>query len=381
MTMLDKNDTKAMTARFDAAMDKAIAEKRIVGTVLVIGINGETVYQRAAGMIDREAGAPMREDAIFRMASCTKPIVAATALAMVDKGLIGLDDDVSRHVPDFRPQWEGKPAGIKVRHLLTHTSGLSYDQTLLDEVGASPGMRGPLISLEENARRIGGMKLKFAPGTRWEYGVSIDVLGAVVAKINRSTLGEAVETYVTGPLGMKDTRFGVADPTRLAVPYGDGKPEPLRMGDPHTVTSASGSTMFIPSRSFNPLAPQSGGSGMTGTALDFAKFLEMLRSGGGRILKPETVKAGLSNQIGSVPRREKDVGKRFGFFGAVVDDPVAANTPMTRGTAEWGGVYGHHWILDAASGVAMTSYSNTAIEGSDGAYRYELIDAIYGASR
>jgi hypothetical protein len=81
-----------------------------------------------------------------------------------------------------------------------------------------------------------------------------------------------------------------------------------------------------------------------------------------------------------VPRREKDIGKRFGFFGAVVDDPVAAKTPMTRGTVEWGGVYGHHWILDRALGVAMTSYTNTAIEGSDGLYRYELIDAIYGTS-
>jgi CubicO group peptidase (beta-lactamase class C family) len=371
--MLDKTDTKAMTARLDAAVDRAISERRIVGGVVIVAVNGETVYQRAAGYSDREAEVPMREDAIFRMASCTKPIVAATALAMVDAGLFGLDDDVSTLLPDFHPTWEGKPTGIKVRHLLSHSSGLSYDAAFLEEAEASPGGRGPLIPLAENVRRIGTMRLRFAPGTGWEYGVSIDVIGGIVAAINRTTLAEAVERYVTGPLGMRDTR--------LAVPYGDGNPEPVRMGDPHTLTNASGgSAIFVPSRVFNPQAPQSGGSGMAGTATDFAKFLEMLRSGGGTVLKPETVRLGFQNQLGTVTRKGQP-GRSFGFFGAVIDDPVAAATPMARGSIEWGGVYGHHWIVDPAAGVAMTSYSNTALEGSDGKYRYDIIDAIYGAAR
>jgi CubicO group peptidase (beta-lactamase class C family) len=378
--MLDKTDTKALGARLDAVMDRAISEKRIVGGVLIVAINGETVFKRAAGFSDREAGLAMQEDAIFRMASCTKPIVAATALAMVERGLFDLDDTVADLLPDFRPEWDGKPAPITVRHLITHTSGLSYDAALLDEAGASSGGRGPLIPLADNVRNIGKMQLKFAPGTGWEYGVSIDVLGGLVAATNRSTLGEAVERYVTGPLGMTDTRFGVADVKRLAVPYGDRRPAPERMGDPHVVPTASGgSVTFVPSRTFNPTAPQSGGSGMAGTATDFAKFLEMLRSGGGTVLKPETVQAGFKNQLGTV-RRQGQPGRGFGFFGAVIEDAVAAKTPMARGSCEWGGIYGHHWVVDPAAGIAMTSYSNTAIEGSDGAYRYDLIDAIYGVT-
>jgi CubicO group peptidase (beta-lactamase class C family) len=380
MTMLDKNDTKAMTARVDAAMDKAIAEKRIVGTVLVIGINGETVYQRAAGLLDRELGIPMREDAIFRMASCTKPIVAATILAMSDAGLLGLDDNVTDHLPDFRPQWEDKPAKITVRHLLSHSSGLSYDPLLLAAAEASPGMAGPIIPLDENVRRIGRMQLKFAPGTGWEYGVSIDVLGGLAAAINRSTLDEALQRYVTGPLGMKDTRFGVTDLSRLSACYGDGTPEPQRMGDGFFLKNKDddGGTTFVPSRIFNPQGPQSGGGGLAGTALDFAKFMAMLQSGGGSILKRETVAEAMHNQIGTLPRREKDVGKRFGLFGAVLDDPVAAKNPGSRGTLDWGGVYGHNWIIDPAIGLTITSFSNTAVEGCNGPYREEIRDAVYG---
>lgn len=378
--MLDKNDTKAMTTRIDAAVDRAINEKRIVGTVLIVGINGETVYKRAAGLLDREMGVPMREDAIFRMASCTKPIVAATILAMRDAGLLGLDDIVTDHLPYFQPQWDGKPAPITVRHLLSHSSGLSYDPKLLAEVDGSPGMSGPIYPLEENIRRIGKMRLKFAPGTGWEYGVSIDVLGCLAAAINKSSLDEALQRYVTGPLGMVDTRFGVTDLSRLAVPYGDGNPVPVRMPDSFYLKNRfdDGGTTFVPSRIFNPEAPQSGGGGIAGTALDFAKFMAMLQSGGGSILKRETVAEAMRNQIGDEPRRERDEGKRFGLLGAVLDDPAAARNPGSRGTLDWGGVFGHNWIIDPAIGLTVTSFSNTAVEGCNGPYREEIRDAVYG---
>lgn len=373
---------EGMTGRLDAAIEAALGN-RIVGTVLLVAKDGDIIYRRAAGFLDREAGVPMREDAIFRMASCTKPLVAATALAMVDAGLLGLDDSVTDHLPYFRPTFDGKPVTITVRQLMTHTSGLSYDRGALAEVEASSGMSGPIIPLEENIRRIGRMRLMFSPGTGWFYSTGIDVLGGVCAALSKSSLDEAIQRYVTGPLGMTDTRFFATDPARLAVPYGDATRPPVRMWDSYWLPdrdNPNGGTMFTPSRIFNPLAPQSGGGGIAGSALDFMRFLEMIRSGGGSVLKRETVEMAASNQIGTIPRDPvKDAGKRFGFFGAVLDDPTAARSPANKGTLEWGGIYGHNWILDRTAGLAVASFTNTASEGCNGPYREEIRDAIYGA--
>ncbi len=382
---MDAKIDSSLATRLDDAIDSAIARKKIVGTVLLVAREGEVVYARAAGLADREAGRAMAQDAIFRMASCTKPLVAATALAMVDAGLLSLDEEVSEYLPFFTPKLaDGTPGQVLVRHLMTHTAGVSYDADALKAVEASAGMSGPILPLEENVRRLGQMPLKFVPGTRWLYSTAIDVLGCIVATINGSSLDAAVQRYVTGPLGMDDTRFGVTDVARLAVPYTDGKPEPVRMGDTTFLPDRNGGpggTTFCPSRIFNPLAPQSGGSGMAGTAPDFLRFLEMVRTGGGSALKPETVDAALSNQIGDVPMdgvgRE---GERFGFLGAIVDDVAAARTPQNRGTVRWGGVYGHNWFIDREAGLSVASFSNTAFEGCNGPYREEIRDAIYGRS-
>jgi CubicO group peptidase (beta-lactamase class C family) len=213
--------------------------------VVLVCRDGQPVYERAVGLADRESGRAMREDAIFRLASVTKPIVAAAALRMADLGLIGLDDAVTEYLPYFAPASpDGVVRPILIRHLLTHTSGLTYN------VGPdiSTGLSGPLITLEENLRRLAARPLAFVPGGRWEYGMSIDVLGGVIAAVNRSDPAAAVARYVTGPLGMTDTMFGVADDARLAVPYADGRP-PRRMGEPEVYAEEDGSsTVFSPAR-------------------------------------------------------------------------------------------------------------------------------------
>ena len=226
--------------RVDAVIDKAIAEKRIVGAVVVANQDGKEVYARAAGQLDREAGVPMPRDAIFRLASFTKPIVAAAALALIDQGKLRLDDTVTKWLPDFRPKLrDGTAPEIRIRHLLSHTSGLAYGTLLPDDpyrLGkVSGGLDQPGLSLEENLRRLAHVPLLFAPGSAWRYGLSIDVLGAVIEKIMGSSLGDAVAALVTGPLGMRDTTFGVTDMKRLAVPYADGKSGPIRMGEPQIV--------------------------------------------------------------------------------------------------------------------------------------------------
>jgi CubicO group peptidase (beta-lactamase class C family) len=366
-----------LAGRLDAVIDSAVADEKIVGSVTLVARHGELVFARAAGWFDREAGTPMRRDAIFRLASVTKPVIASAALAMIERGLLGLDNAVADYLPYFRPRNpDGSEARILIRHLLSHTSGLGYG---FRNPAITTGLQQTDLDHEANLRLIAEEPLLFAPGTGWEYGVSIDVLGAILAGIVGGTLEDAANRYVTGPLRMTDTAFHVRDRDRLAVPYADGPPGLRRMGDPDTITRPDGSqTTFAPSRIFNAKAFQSGGAGMAGTADDILKLLESIRIGGGEILRPDTIALAASNQVGDLPLRPQDAGLRFGFLSAIVDDPVAANSPAARGTLRWGGVYGHDWSVDPASGITILSMTNTPYEGCNGQYRYDIRDAVYG---
>jgi CubicO group peptidase (beta-lactamase class C family) len=365
--------------RVDEAIAKAISEGRIVGAVTIIAKDGDIIYRKAAGHFDREADKPMFAEAIFRLASVTKPLIAATALAMVERGLLGLDNAVSDHLPWFRPKLaDGHEPKISIRHLLTHTSGLVYG----DEAGVpglTIGLQNTDMSLEETftlwAQKV---PLAFYPGTEWRYGPGIDVLGAVIEQIHSSKLHDAFHQYIARPLGMKDTGFAVTDPARLAVPYANAPPALRRMADPETVIDGKGArTIYSPGRIFNSKAFQSGGAGAVGTADDLILFFEAIRNRGVPILKPELVAQAIQNQIGDVPAPADRAGQRFGFLGAVVVDPQAADRPLSVGTNRWGGVYGHDWFIDFTKGLTTLTMTNTAKEGSSGMYPREVAQAIY----
>lgn len=362
--------------RVDAAIDAALWS-RIVGCVVLVHQDGKPVYARAVGYADREAKRAVREDEIFRLASCTKPIVSAAALVMVDNGLLSLDDPVSKYLPFFTPKLaDGSTPQILIRHLLTHISGITYD--VPDEVstGSDPG---PAMSLEENLQLLARVPLRFAPGSQWEYGMSIDVLGGVLAAINGnvSDVESVAAKYVTGPLGMVDTHFHVTDPSRLAYPYADGKPEPIRMSDPQDVHNDEDdpdkAEYFSPGRILAGDRPQCSGSSMAGTAGDFIKFLDALALG--TLLKPATRDAAFANQIGSIPR-PKDPGQKFGFVGAVIEDTHASGWPVP-GMLHWGGIWGNNWIIEPRSRTTVVVMTNTMREGCNGLFRDEIRDAVF----
>ncbi|MEO6300782.1 MAG: serine hydrolase domain-containing protein [Paracoccaceae bacterium] len=360
-----------LNVRVDAAIDAALGS-RIVGCVVLVRQGGQEIYARAAGLADREYNEPMLRGGVFRLASCTKPIVAAAVLRMVDLGLISLDDPVTRFLPGFTPRSpDGTVSPILIRQLLSHSSGLTYG----GGGDYARGLSGPSISLDVNMRRLAAEPLVFAPGTGWEYGMSIDVLGAVIAAVNGSDVAAAVARYVTGPLGMSDTMFGVSDVARLVHPYADGTP-PRRMREPEVVVGEDGSeTVFSFARIFDRTAPQSGGAGMAGTADDLMRLMEALR---GDFLSPGLKEAAFGNQIGDLPRRDKDAGKRFGFLGAVVVDPALAGTAMPAGAVDWGGAWGHNWVIDRASETSLVVCTNTAFEGCNGPFREEVAAAVFG---
>ena len=369
-----------MATRLDAAVKRALAENRIVGAVLIVRKDGRLVYETAQGLADREAGRAMTPDTIFRLSSLTKPIVAATILALADEGRLAPDDLVTRFLPDFRPQLaDGSAPDVTIHHLLTHTSGLS-SATILSADEQAAGVNRWRLGADEILARLAALPLLFAPGTGWSYGPGIDVLGAIAGKLVGGRPGDAIRRYVTDPLRMTDSRFGVTDPTRLAAAYADGANGPVLMGDPHAIPNQwGGMTTYDPGRIFDAEAFQSGGGGMAGTAGDFMSLLETLRTGGGAILRPETVQAGLSNQTPQLAHAQGP-GWRFGYFGTWLDDPALAESPAPRGTNRWGGIYGHNWFIDPVNGLSVLSMSNTGLEGSDGAYREEVRNAVYGTA-
>ncbi|WP_165070691.1 serine hydrolase domain-containing protein [Paludisphaera rhizosphaerae] len=371
----------------DAALSRAVREKRIVGGVVLAARDGQIVYHRAVGLADREAGRPMREDAVFRLASVTKPIVSAAALALVDQGRIRLDDPITRWLPNFRPRLaDGRVPTITVRQLLTHTSGLGYGfaepaDGPYHRAGVSDGLDQPGLTLDENLKRLASAPLLFEPGTAWRYSLATDVLGAVVARAGGDPLPTVVERTVTGPLEMRDTSFYYPPSGRLAAAYFDAAPEPILMGAVHVTSFGPGAGVrFAPDRALVPTSYASGGGGMIGTAGDFLKFLEAIRKGGAPILKPETALAMFSPQTGDLQNVASGPGWAFGFGAAVVVDPALAGTPLSKGSCQWGGVYGHYWFVDPTRKLSVVCMTNTTLEGMSGQLTKDLREAACAGS-
>jgi CubicO group peptidase (beta-lactamase class C family) len=372
-----------LAARVDKVIDSAIADHRLVGTVVLIARDGKLVYHRAAGLADREAGRPMGEDAVFRFSSVTKPFVTAAAMRLVEDGKLRLDDPVTKWLPDFRPRLaDGTEPVITVRQLLNHTSGLTYGLAELPShpyhaLGVSDGIDLSGISLDENLRRLGKAPLSFPPGSAWRYSLAIDVLGGVMEKATGKTLPQVVAQAVTTPLGLADTGFVARDPARLTAAYVNAQPAPTRMTDNLDVSLGATVVRFAPSRATDLAAFPSGGAGMVGTAGDVLAFLETIRQGGAPILKPATVAQMMQDQVG-VQAATQGPGWGFGYGWAVLDDPAVAKTPQATGTIAWGGVYGHNWFVDPESGLTVVAMTNTAFEGMNGAFTVQLRDAVYG---
>lgn len=386
MSILDSNKiiTECLSGRIDKVIDRTLADKRLVGAVIKVAIDGELVYSRAAGLADREMSRLMREDALFRLASVTKPIVSTAALVLVAQGRLQLDDRVDRWLPEFRPRLQnGEFATLTIRHLMTHTAGLSYrffqeENGSYQQAGVSDGMDQSGITLEENLRRLASVPLLYTPGAEWKYSIATDVLGAVIAKVTETTLSEAVHSLVTKPLGMSDTGFISVDRERLATSYANDAPEPRPLLDPDSIAFIEGTAGFLlaPGRALDDTAYHSGGAGMVGSAGDFLQLLETLRKGGAPLLPESLVHDMTTNQIGDLPMAFWP-GRGFGLGITVLKDPVAADTPESPGTWRMGGTYGHSWFVDPKQRLSVVAFTNTALEGMSGQFTVDLCEAIY----
>ena len=350
-------------SRIDSAFDRALDRREIEGAVVLVLRDGQTAYERAFGWADREESREMRANAIFRIASQTKAITSVAAMVLAEEGRLALADPVSKFIPEFAltTVMQHTPSGtalvpaqrpITIRDLLTHTAGISYgNDTALAQLYRAKGL-GPAAGygwytadkeepICETMTRLASLPFAAQPGTRFVYGYNTDILGCVVERASGMSLADFVEQRITRPLRMHDTHFFVqpADKDRLATVYGtsDGDSVVRAADGPR----GQGSYIDGPRMSF------SGGAGLTSTAADYARFLEMMRNGGildgVRILSPATVALMTTNQTDTL-YSHAGLGFGLGFF--IILRPGAEGRVESVGTFGWTGAYGTTYEVD-----------------------------------
>lgn len=337
----------------------------LAGAATLIARRGRTAHLGTFWMAHREQRRPVAADSLFRIASMTKPITSVAAMMLVEEGGVVLNDPVERYLPEFSDSKVLEPAGdegafrlvepkrpMTVRHLLTHTSGLTYGQGhgLLDSyyrVANFSGSFGGPETLAASVARLGRVPLLCHPGERWEYGYSTDVLGRLVEAVSGLDLAEFFQTRIFDPLGMADTHFFLA-PEKVA-----------RLARVYTKAEAGGLEWFPAEYPYEgPSAYLSGGAGLTSSILDYARFLQtMLDRGalnGERILGPRTVDLMTNNHVGEVVTTHGP-GYGFGLGFDVHTDPGLSGSPKSAGSYAWGG-YWHtgFWVDPAADLFVIT---------------------------
>jgi len=336
-------------------MQSLVDDGKIAGGVTMMARHGKVIHLKAVGMADREASKPMRADSIFRIASMTKPITSVAIMKLWEEGKLGLDDPVSKFIPEFKnpkvlvsvEPLETRPAKgeITIRHLLTHTSGLTYDdseklRSLYTQHRISGGISSTDVTLDQMIKTLAGLPLLFDPGDNFEYGMSTDVLGRVVEVVSGDTLDRFFDKKILAPLGMHDTSFKVPPDKldRLAAAYfraEDGLRK-LKDGDIGPI----GDTADYPYNDSHKYL--SGGGGLCSTPRDYMRFCQMLLNGGEldgkRLLKKDTIDLMTANHIGTLEAPSLDVIDRFGFgFTAYSSDERYHK--QLRGAYAWFG----HW--------------------------------------
>jgi CubicO group peptidase (beta-lactamase class C family) len=356
-------------ARLDALLQRYVDESRIAGAVALVLRDGKPVYERAVGWSDKEASRRMATDTMFRIASQTKAITSAAVLALVEEGRVGLASPASEFIPAFDKTTVAVEANgsvstvqatrrITVFDLLTHTAGISYGtnahvsaQYEAKGLGPAAGYGWYTADKEEpvctTMERLASVPFVAQPGQSYVYGYSTDILGCIVERASGMPLDRFIETRITGPLGMKDTRFFLAPEQRhrLATVYGSG-------GDGKIVRApegARGQGHYIdgPRRNF------AGGAGLVSTARDYARFLEMIRRGGEldgvRVLAPRSVALMTTNQVGTL---HSTTGLGYGLAFQTVDR-YGANGMSSVGSFGWGGAYGTRYHVDPEARLTL----------------------------
>jgi CubicO group peptidase (beta-lactamase class C family) len=348
--------------RIDEGMKRLVDDKRFAGIVTLLTRRGKIVHHSAVGVKDVSKNDSLQKDSIFRIASMTKPITGAALMMLYEEGKWRLEDPVSRHIPEFAklqvytganpdgtPMLEPARRSMTMRELMTHTGGLGYilnSQSPVDRLIIQGRVLDSAAPLQAMIDKLAKMPLQSQPGTRWSYSIAVDVQGYLVEKLSGQKFDEFLRTRLFEPLGMKDTAFYVPKDklSRLALVHTEAK------GGGLTAEGNRGNPTIV------PLGP-SGGGGLFSTAMDYARFTQMLLNGGEfngvRILAPRTVEMMRTNYVNPEPLKTMGPGLGWSLGFQVVTDAAAAGEPYTDGVYTWFGIFGTWFWIDPVEDFAF----------------------------
>lgn len=385
-------------ARLNEYLNASIASGDLVGLHVRVSRHGALAYEAILGLRDQEGGLPIEPDTLYRLYSMSKPIACVAALQLYERGVLTLNDPVAAYIPSYgdlhvycrggagNPVTRPARRTMTIKHLLTHTSGLTMssrrrhvtDEIMRSRESAEGG--APYPDLAAACDAWAATPLRFDPGTSWEYGVSTDVLGRVIEVASGQRLDTYLEENVTGPLGMNDTAFQATDPARLSTLYASGVGGVER--------SDYRGNMALSAPSF-----LSGGGGLVSCMDDYDRFLRMLLNGGEldgeRVLNSRTVKYMCTNQLpggldldsfgGELFPRNPFLGTGFGMGLSVTIDPVASGIASSVGEVSWGGLASTYFWADPTEDMSVILM--TQLIPGDEAYplRAKLKALVYSA--
>ena len=355
--------------------DRYVAPGRFRGTQLLISRDGAPVHFSTRGVMG-EDGRPMADDALFRIASMTKPVTSVAFMQLVEEGRVALDDPVATVIPEWKdlavragggggaPFVTRPPARpMLMVDLLRHTSGLTYSFQYRGNVDAAyratklEDWYGP-HDLDAVVRLLADIPLEFSPGDEWNYSVSTDILGLVIQRLTDTPLDAVFRDRILGPLGMDDTGFVVPD----------AKID--RLTDCYAMAPGKGMLLYDAAESSawrRPPTQLSGGGGLVSSAADYHRFCRMLLAkgtlDGARILAPKTVELMTINHLPggrdiasmskSLFSEATNAGAGFGLGFAVTTDLAAVMLPGSVGDFYWGGMFSTAFFVDPVERIIM----------------------------
>ena len=365
--------------RIHQAIERHIDAGAISGAVTLVARRGKIVHFEAHGLMDLEARRPMTTDAIFRIASMTKPVTSVAVMMMVEEGKIRLSDPVSKYIPEFKdtkvampkdsltPKPAARPGEadiylvpayreVTVHDLLTHTSGLMSGGAGAREAARMAPKR-PSDTLATYVPRLGTVPFDFQPGTQWAYSGAAgpEVLGRIVEIVSGQPYDQYLRERIFEPLGMKDTFFFPPDDRRpRMVTLYDKSPDGLRKSA--NQDGYSSKTFF------------GAGGGLMSTAQDYCQLAQMLLNGGklnGHVLlSPRTVQLMAANHVGDMFNGKLGRpahGMGYGLLMGVVEDPVAAGLRVSKGSFGWDGAYGTQTWIDPVENMVTIVMIQTQV--------------------
>ena len=368
----------ARLARVDAALKPYIDNKQLAGAVVAIARKNKTVYMKSFGAADIDSNKAMTNNAIFRIASMTKPVTSVAVMMLYEEGKFLLDDPIAKFIPEFKEpkvliaDGTTVPAKreITIRDLLRHTSGISYRfwgkpvAEVYEKAGIFDGLAPTEGTIADMTKRIAAQPLHSQPGEAFEYGLNTDVLGYLVELISGMPLDRFFKERIFNPLKMSDTQFYVSDAQRNRVVslYTPGEKGGLAKSP--DAPTRWGQLIFSPAVPYGTQRTYfSGGGGLTSTAGDYLRFTQMFLNGGQldgkRLLSRKSVELMAMNHIGDIsvwtyvpPGAAGNLGDKFGLGFGVRSD-VGMNELGSTGEYMWAGIFNTRFWIDPKEKLAI----------------------------